>query len=24
VSIALEGNRSSINWIKNAISEDML
>ena len=23
VSIALEGNRSSINWIKNAISEDM-
>lgn len=24
VSIALEGNRSTINWIKNAISEDML
>jgi putative endonuclease len=24
VSIALEGNRTSINWIKNAISEDML
>jgi putative endonuclease len=24
VSIALEGNRSGINWIKNAISEDML
>jgi putative endonuclease len=24
VSIALESNRSSINWIKNAISEDML
>jgi putative endonuclease len=24
VSIALEGNRSSIHWIKNAIGEDML
>ena len=24
VSIALEGNRSTINWIKNAINEDML
>ena len=24
VSISLEGNRSTINWIKNAISEDML
>jgi putative endonuclease len=24
VSIALEGNRSTINWIKNALSEDML
>ena len=24
VSIALDGNRSTINWVKNAISEDML